>query len=101
VSSLIDASMRQDLFGPVEGFVYATYFTIDYQGDAALPKDTQPGFGGGVAVRLGRFVRVGANYDWVERRGTAPWTSVRLMGFLTYGTGFRQVERPIPTDRYR
>jgi hypothetical protein len=101
VSTLVDIGWRQDLFGPVELFTYASWLKLNYPGTADTEGDDQFGVGGALAVRIGRLVRVGIDVDTTERIGRNPWSKQRIVGFITYGSGFRQVERPLPVDRYR
>ncbi len=57
-------------------------------------------FGGAIAYRIGNWVRLGVTAEHAHEGGTAPFTSMRLVSFLTYGSGrFQRLDRPTPFEQ--
>jgi hypothetical protein len=55
---------------------------------------------GGFSYELGPLTRVGVNAEQFVDRSDAPWTALRAIVFVTYGTDrlFR-LDRPLPGQR--
>jgi hypothetical protein len=56
------------------------------------------------SVAVGRQVRqrlrAGVSTEWAAARGTQPWDQLRVIAFVTYGSGpFQRLDRPIPFQR--
>lgn len=99
VSTELRASVQQRIVGRLEGFLQGGIWTLDYQGILG-GRERQVSYGGGVRFRLRPWVQTGFNLDHIRREGGAPWTATRLVGFLTYGTRFRKLERTMPGEDY-
>jgi hypothetical protein len=62
--------------------------------------DTVVEYGGAAAYRVGRWARVGGTLEHAQKSGTAPYKALRLVGFLTFGSGrFQRLDRPTPFER--
>jgi hypothetical protein len=56
--------------------------------------------GGAIACRVGRWGRIGWTVERASKSGPDGFNSLRLMGFLTYGSGrFQRLDRPTPFER--
>jgi hypothetical protein len=88
---------RWDLAGFVGRYV------LNYRAD--LPGPTHPStitkeFGGAAAYRVGRWTRIGVTAERGLKTGADEYDAVRVVGFMTYGSGrFQRLDRPIPFER--
>jgi hypothetical protein len=56
-------------------------------------------YGGAAAYRIGQWIRIGATAENASKTGPDGYNSVRLVGFLTYGSGrFQRLDRPTPFE---
>jgi hypothetical protein len=57
-------------------------------------------YGGAAAYRVGNWMRVGATVEESSKTGPDGYSSLRIVGFLTYGSGrFQRLDRPTPFER--
>jgi hypothetical protein len=79
-------------------------YSIDYS-QAGLPASVGRGnvvteYGGAIAYRVGRWGRIGATAEHAQETGSVHFSALRMVGFLTYGSGrFQRLDRPIPFEQ--
>jgi hypothetical protein len=84
--------------------VFAGRYNMDYRPPGAPSSagrvDVLNEVGGAIAYRVGRWARVGATVEQASKSGPDGFNSLRVMGFLTYGSGrFQRLDRPTPFER--
>jgi hypothetical protein len=88
----------------LEAAVFANRFGMDYRPSllaAALGRvDIVTEYGGVVAYRVGRRGKVGTSVERATKSGPWGYEAVRVVAFLTYGSGrFQRLDRPTPLER--
>jgi hypothetical protein len=84
---------------------FANWFSGDYRPAGSVAGigrvDRLSEFGGAIAYRVGRWTRIGASAERARKDAPAEdWEAVRVVGFLTYGSGrFQRLDRPTPFER--
>jgi hypothetical protein len=79
-------------------------YKMDYRppqlADSINRIDTVVEYGGAAAYRVGQRSRIGLTMEHAQRDGVDGFKSMRLVGFLTYGSGrFQRLDRPTPFER--
>ena len=101
-SENVTVSRRVGRVWDLAGFV--NRYMLDYR-PAGLQRsadrsDTVFEYGAAVARRAGRWARIGVTVEHAEKRAADPFESLRVVGFLTYGSGrFQRLDRPTPFER--
>jgi hypothetical protein len=101
-STNVTLSKRIGTSWDVAGFLGR--YKLDYRppqlADSIARVDTVIEYGGAAAYRVGRLGRVGVTMEHAQRDGVDGFKSLRIVGFLTYGSGrFQRLDRPTPFER--
>jgi len=87
-----------------DSVIYANTYFMDYRPAGTTASigrvDQVHEFGGAIAYRVGNWVRLGVTTERAHLGGSTPFSAIRLVGFLTYGSGrFQRLDRPTPFER--
>lgn len=105
VSTGITGTVSRNVMRRWDIAAFGGRYFLDYRpaaGDlaSARPVESVIEFGGAAAYRLNGHTRVGFSVERAAKTGADGYDAVRVIGFLTYGSGrFQRLDRPTPFER--
>jgi hypothetical protein len=103
VSTNVSLTAARRVAASWDSAVFAGRYALDFRppfdvGHVTTEVVTE--YGGAIAYRLSQWTRLGASVERARKTGAGGFSAVRMIGFLTLGSGrFQRLDRPTPFER--